>query len=121
MVEALIEAADAHGVLQLGSKLRLGGAVRLMAGPFAEQIAILDKLDDSGASRSFFVFSVGRSQFQQMLTNFFRCCETAYRRRRVLRDERNPLALILRGDALASRADRRGLDPIEFGGVSRTR
>ena len=48
VVEALIEAADACGVLQLGTKLRSGGAVRLMAGPFAEQIAILDKLDDSG-------------------------------------------------------------------------
>src|SRR6516164_2364287 len=48
VVEALIEAADARGILQLGSKLRLGEPVRLMAGPFAEQIAILDKLDDSG-------------------------------------------------------------------------
>jgi transcriptional antiterminator RfaH len=48
VVEALIEAADARGVLQLGSKLRSGGAVLRMAGLFAEQIAILDKLDDSG-------------------------------------------------------------------------
>src|SRR5215470_19481003 len=48
VVEALIEAADARGVLQLGGKLRLGRAVRLMAGPFAEQIAILDRLDDTG-------------------------------------------------------------------------
>jgi len=48
VVEALIEAADAHGVLQLGRKLQLGESVRLLAGPFAEQIAILDRLDDSG-------------------------------------------------------------------------
>jgi len=48
VVEALIEAADARGILQLGRKLRLGESVRLMAGPLAEQIAILDKLDDSG-------------------------------------------------------------------------
>jgi transcription elongation factor/antiterminator RfaH len=48
VVEALIEAADARGILQLDRNLQLGGSVRLMAGPFAEQIAILDKLDDSG-------------------------------------------------------------------------
>jgi len=51
VVEALIEAADARGILQLGRKLRLGESVRMMAGPFAEQIAILDKLDDSGRVR----------------------------------------------------------------------
>ena len=38
VVEALIEAADARGILQLGSKLRLGEPVRLMAGPFAEPV-----------------------------------------------------------------------------------
>jgi len=48
VVEALIEAADARGILQLGRKLQLGESVRLLAGPFAEQIAILDRLDDSG-------------------------------------------------------------------------
>ena len=48
VVEALIEAADARGILQLGRKLQLGEPVRLLAGPFAEQIAILDRLDDSG-------------------------------------------------------------------------
>ena len=48
VVEALIEAADARGIVQLGAKLQIGGPVRLMAGPFAEQIAILDSLDDSG-------------------------------------------------------------------------
>ena len=48
VVEALIEAADERGIMQLGDKLQLGGPVRLMAGPFAEQIAILDNLDDSG-------------------------------------------------------------------------
>jgi transcription elongation factor/antiterminator RfaH len=48
VVEALIEAADARGILQLGRKLQLGERVRLLAGPFAEQIAILERLDDSG-------------------------------------------------------------------------
>jgi len=63
VVEALIEATDARGILQLGSKLRSGGAVRLMAGP-------------QGASRSFFIFSAGRSQLQLMLTSFSRCSKS---------------------------------------------
>ena len=50
VVEALIEVTDACGILQLGSKLRSGWAVCLMAGPFAEQIAI-NKLDDPGRVR----------------------------------------------------------------------
>jgi transcription elongation factor/antiterminator RfaH len=51
VVEALIATADARGILQLADKLRVGGSVRLMAGPFAEQLAILDQLDDSGRVR----------------------------------------------------------------------
>ena len=51
MVEALIAAADARGILQLADKLQVGGQVRLMAGPFAEQLAILDDLDDTGRVR----------------------------------------------------------------------
>jgi len=51
VVEALIAAADARGILLLGDKLRIGGPVRLMAGPFAEQLAILDHLDDAGRVR----------------------------------------------------------------------
>ena len=43
--------ADARGILQLGSKLQIGGSVRLMAGPFAEQLAILEHLDNSGRVR----------------------------------------------------------------------
>jgi len=48
IVETLIEATDARGILQLNTKLQMGGPVRLTAGPFADQIAILDNLDDSG-------------------------------------------------------------------------
>jgi transcription elongation factor/antiterminator RfaH len=48
VVEALIAAADARGILQLSRNLQVGGRVRLMAGPFAEQLAILNDLDDSG-------------------------------------------------------------------------
>ena len=51
VVEALIEMADARGILQLGRGLRLGEPVRLMAGPFAEQLATLDHQDDAGRVR----------------------------------------------------------------------
>jgi len=54
VVEALIEAADARGILQLAEKLRVGESVRLMAGPFAEQLAILEELDDFGRVRVLF-------------------------------------------------------------------
>jgi transcriptional antiterminator RfaH len=51
VIEALIAAADTHGILQLAGKLQLGAPVRLMSGPFAEQLAILDELDDTGRVR----------------------------------------------------------------------
>ena len=51
VVEALIAAADARGILQLGRNLQVGGPVRLLAGPFAEQLAVLDHLDESGRVR----------------------------------------------------------------------
>jgi transcription antitermination factor NusG len=37
--------------LQLQQHLKVGEPVRLMAGPFAEQLAVLDHLDDSGRVR----------------------------------------------------------------------
>jgi transcription elongation factor/antiterminator RfaH len=51
VVETLIGSADERGILQLGQKLTLGAPVRLMAGPFADHLAILDRLDDSGRVR----------------------------------------------------------------------
>jgi transcription antitermination factor NusG len=48
VVEALIGSADVRGILQLRHNLHLGGVVRVVAGPFAEQLAILDHLDDTG-------------------------------------------------------------------------
>ena len=51
VVEALIAAADGRGILELAHKLQVGGQVRLMAGAFAEHLAILDHLDDSGRVR----------------------------------------------------------------------
>ena len=48
VVEALVRSADDRGILQLREHLRIGEPVRLIAGAFAEQLAILDELDDSG-------------------------------------------------------------------------
>jgi transcription antitermination factor NusG len=51
IVESMVSVADAEGVLQLHSDLKVGAPVRLAAGPFAEQLGILDRLDDSGRIR----------------------------------------------------------------------
>lgn len=54
IVEALIAFADAGGILQLGEQLKLGGPVGVMAEPFAEQLAILESMDDAGRVRVLF-------------------------------------------------------------------
>jgi len=51
VVETLVASADARGLLQLGPQLKVGSAVRLASGPFAESLGILDRLDDSGRIR----------------------------------------------------------------------
>jgi transcriptional antiterminator RfaH len=51
VVEALVASADVRGLLLFGDKLKIGGSVRLIAGPFAEQLAILEDLDDCGRVR----------------------------------------------------------------------
>ena len=51
VVEALIAVADARCILQLARQLQSGAPVRMMAGPLAEQLAILDDLDDAGRVR----------------------------------------------------------------------
>jgi transcription elongation factor/antiterminator RfaH len=51
IVESMIALADAQGLLNLSPNLKVGASVRLAAGPFAEQIGILDRLDDSGRIR----------------------------------------------------------------------
>jgi len=51
VVETLIASADDAGVVQFGQQLRVGMPVRVMAGPFVEQLAILDRLDDCGRVR----------------------------------------------------------------------
>jgi transcription antitermination factor NusG len=51
MVEAMIATADDGGILQFGQSLKVGASVRLLAGPFSEQLAVLDHLDDTGRVR----------------------------------------------------------------------
>ena len=47
----MLAIANAEGLLQLQPDLKIGAAVRLAAGPFAERLGILDRLDDSGRIR----------------------------------------------------------------------
>jgi transcription elongation factor/antiterminator RfaH len=48
VIEALIAVTVAGGIVDLAAKLREGGPVRVMAGPFADQLAELEQLDGSG-------------------------------------------------------------------------
>jgi transcription elongation factor/antiterminator RfaH len=51
VVEAMIASVDAQGLLSFEECLEVGSQVRLAAGPFAEQLGTLDRLDDSGRVR----------------------------------------------------------------------
>jgi transcription elongation factor/antiterminator RfaH len=51
VVEAMIASVDASGLLCLTQRLTVGDRVRLAAGPFADKLGILDRLDDSGRVR----------------------------------------------------------------------
>jgi len=51
VVEALLASTDDEGMLHLADKLRAGSPVRLLAGPFADQLAVLEHLDESGRTR----------------------------------------------------------------------
>jgi transcription termination/antitermination protein NusG len=50
VVEALMEAADARGVIE-GPPLQAGQTVRIIAGAFADRLAIIERLDDAGRVR----------------------------------------------------------------------
>ena len=50
VVEALVEAADAQGVIE-GPPLQAGQKVRITAGAFADQLAIIERLDAAGRVR----------------------------------------------------------------------
>jgi transcriptional antiterminator RfaH len=51
VVEALMAACDGRGTMQFGDLLRVGQAVRLSAGPFAELMGTIDRLDGADAVR----------------------------------------------------------------------
>jgi transcription elongation factor/antiterminator RfaH len=51
VVEAMIASVDPAGLLCLSQHLAVGDRVRLAAGPFADKLGILDRLDDSGRVR----------------------------------------------------------------------
>ncbi len=53
VVEALIALADGRDVLRFdgGGRLAVGQKVRILAGPFAEQIGLLQRLDDNSCVR----------------------------------------------------------------------
>ena len=51
VVEAMLNVADAEGLLDLRPDLKIGAPVRLAAGPFADKLAVLEHMDDSGRIR----------------------------------------------------------------------
>jgi transcriptional antiterminator RfaH len=53
IVEALTESCDDRDVLHFDgdSRLRVGDRLRVLAGPFAEQVGLLERLDDQGRVR----------------------------------------------------------------------
>jgi transcription elongation factor/antiterminator RfaH len=48
IVETLIQSADTAGTIQFSDSLEPGQKVRLVAGPFAQALGILSRLDDAG-------------------------------------------------------------------------
>ena len=51
ILEALMSSVDSGGLLRVDQDLKVGASVRLGTGPFAERLAILEHLDDSGRIR----------------------------------------------------------------------
>jgi transcription elongation factor/antiterminator RfaH len=51
VVEAMIASTKENGILSFEQTLQVGGTVRLLAGPFAEQLGTLERLDDNGRVR----------------------------------------------------------------------
>ena len=51
LVEQLIENADANGAVMPGSALKVGDKIRVSAGPFAELLGTLERLDDNNRVR----------------------------------------------------------------------
>jgi transcription antitermination factor NusG len=51
VVEALVDALDDQGLVLLGGSLKPGQAVRIVAGPFAGGLGVLERLDGKGRVR----------------------------------------------------------------------
>jgi transcription elongation factor/antiterminator RfaH len=51
VTEALIALTVDGGIVDLAAQLQEGSPVRVMAGPFADRLAMLEQLDDSGRAR----------------------------------------------------------------------
>jgi transcription elongation factor/antiterminator RfaH len=51
IVESMLVLSEPDGLLQLHTNLKIGAPVRFASGPFAEQLGVLDRLDDSGRIR----------------------------------------------------------------------
>ena len=47
----MIASTKENGILSFEQTLQVGGSVRLLAGPFAEQLGTLERLDDNGRVR----------------------------------------------------------------------
>lgn len=51
VVEAMVAATDSNGLLSFERDLTIGEQVRLLAGPFADRLGMLDRLNDNGRVR----------------------------------------------------------------------
>ena len=51
ILETLISSVDSRGLLRVDGGLKVGASVRLGTGPFAERLAVLKHLDDTGRVR----------------------------------------------------------------------
>ena len=62
IIEALIASCDERGVLRFDGdgRLRVGDRVQVLAGPFAEQFGLLERLDDQGRVRLLLEIMGGR-------------------------------------------------------------
>lgn len=47
VVETMLTAVDSRQMLQLDEEFKVGESVRLVGGAFADQLAVIDRLDDS--------------------------------------------------------------------------
>lgn len=83
VVEAMIAATDAKGLLSFEQKLKVGGPVRLLAGPFAEHLGTLERLDDSGRVRVLLEIMGGKIPVQiasELVTTASESCRSAHHR-----------------------------------------